>query len=295
MLLQALNRLLPDTEPGLVFEIGDGVLAGVRRRGAGMLARAECPIAASDRGQLPARPPEGLQDAVRAVLGELRPVPSPHVAVLLPHEAARLALFEFDKLPRKAQDLRKEVEERFRNSLRLDLRAARIALRAQRGGGRPSVLAVAAASEYVRGCEEAFAAAGLRPGYVGSSCAAALNLVREPAMSLLLMQGGQAMTLAAVEAGTVRLLRHVALPNAAGADEASAVQEVLADVFPTLVYIEESFGRGVAHLLVAGFGQLQAALLAALPQELASLASPLLANESASARCGAGLMGYVHG
>ena len=295
ILLQALNRLLPDPEPTLVFELADGVLLGVRRERSTVLARAASELGEPDRTDGQVQPPEGLQDAIQAVLGELQPVSTPHVAVLLPDEAARLALFEFDKLPRKTQDLRTAVAERFRNSLPFDSRTARIAFQVQRGGDRPSVLATAVASEYLLHCEGAFEAAGLSPGYVGSSCAAALNLVQDPGMAVLLKQGGPAMIITAVEDGTVRLLRRIALPSGHATDAAAGVREVLADVFPTLVYIEENLGRTVARLLVTGFGQMQPALLAALPQELGSPVEPLLAQESPSAGCGAGLMGYVHG
>ena len=295
MLLQALNRLWPDPQPALVFELGGGVLMGARRSGTAVLARAERELPEADLASDQPQPPDGLQDAIQAVLGELRPVPSPHAAVLLPDEAVRLALFEFDSLPRRAQDLRNAVEERFRNSLPFDSRLARITFHTQHGDGRPSVFAAAVANEYVLRCESAFEAAGLCPGFVGSSCAAALNLVDDDAMTVLLKHGDQAMTITAVEGGTVRLLRRIALPDLRGADAAAGVQEVLADVFPTLVYIEENLGRAVEHLLVAGFGEIQPALVEALPDEAGSPARPLLGHPLASASCGAGLMGYVHG
>lgn len=300
ILLQALNRVWPDPQPALVFELGGGTLMGVRRAGSAVLARAERELPEADlpEADLPSsepQPPDGLQDAIQEMLGELQPAPSPHAAVLLPDEAVRLALFEFDSLPRRPQDLRNAVEERFRNSLPFDSRLARITFRAQHGGGRPSVFAAAAATEYVQRCEGAFEAAGLRPGFVGSSCAAALNLVDEDAMAVLLKHSDQAMTITAVEGGTVRLLRRIALPNLHSADAATGVREVLADVFPTLVYIEENIGRTVERLLVAGFGEIQAALVEALPAESGSPARPLLEPQFASAGCGAGLMGYVHG
>lgn len=295
MLLQTLNRLWPDPRPALVFELGGGALMGARRAGTTVLDRAERELPATDLADAQSQPPEGLQDAIQAILGELQPVPSPHVAVLLPDEAVRLALFEFDSLPRRAQDLRDAIEERFRNSLPFDSRLARITFRVQHGGDRPSVFAAAVAAEYVLRCESAFEAAGLCPGFVGSSCGAALNLVDDDAMAVLLKHSDQAMMITAVEGGTVRLLRRIALPNLYGAEAATGVREVLADVFPTLVYIEENLGRAVEHLLVAGFGEIQAALVEALPGESGSPARPLLGPQLAAASCGAGLMGYVHG
>ncbi len=295
MLLQALNRLWPDPQPALVFELGNGALMGARRAGTAVLARAEHELPENDLADAQPQPPDRLEEAIQAVLGELQPIPSPHAAVLLPDEAVRLALFEFDSLPRRAQDLRDAVEERFRNSLPFDSRLARITFRVQHGADRPSVFAAAVATDYVLRCESAFEAAGLCPGFVGSSCAAALNLVDDDAMAVLLKHSDQAMTITAVESGTVRLLRRIALPNLHGADAAAGVREVLADVFPTLVYIEENLGRAVEHLLVAGFGEMQAALVEALPSESGSPARPLLGPEFASASCGSGLMGYVHG
>ena len=295
MLLQALNRLWPDPQPALVFEFGGGSLAGARREGTTVLARAERKLPEADLASAQPEPPDGLQDAIQAVLGELQPVSSPHAAVLLPDEAVRLALFEFDGLPRRTQDLRQAVEERFRNSLPFDSRLARITFRTQHAGDRPSVFAAAVASDYVLGCESAFEAAGLCPGFVGSSCAAALNLVDEDAMAVLLKHSDQAMTITALDSGTVRLLRRIALPGLRGSDAAAGVREVLADVFPTLVYIEENLGRSVDHLLVAGFGEIQAALVEALPSEAGCPARPLLGPQLASSSCRAGLMGYVHG
>ncbi|MDE0261987.1 MAG: hypothetical protein OXJ37_06240 [Bryobacterales bacterium] len=295
MLLQALNRLWPDPQPALVFELGGNVLMAARRAGTAVVARAERELPEADLASAQPQPPDGLQDAIQAVLGELQPVPSPHAAVLLPDEAVRLALFEFDSLPRRAQDLRDAVEERFRNSLPFDPRLARITFRTQHGGERPSVFAAAVATEYVLLCESAFESAGLCPGFVGSSCAAALNLVDDNAMAVLLKHSDQAMTITAVEGGAVRLLRRIALPNLHGADADAGVEEVLADLFPTLVYIEENLGRPVEHLLVAGFGEIQGALVEALPGESGSPARPLLGPQFAGASCGAGLMGYVHG
>lgn len=114
-------------------------------------------------------------------------------------------------------------------------------------------------------------------------------------MAVLLKRDGQSMTITAVEDGTVRLLRRIAMPNAHDTDAEAGVREVLADVFPTLVYIEENLGTTVARLLVVGFGEMQSALLAALPQELGSPVEPLLEQQAVGASCGAGLVGYVHG
>ena len=294
-LLRALDRLLPDPPPPLVFEIGDGTVLGARRSGRTVLARAERTLAGPENGVPDAGPAGGLRAAVVGLLGELEPLPSPHVALLLPDGETRLALFEFDKLPRKSTDLRLAVEERFRNSLPFDHRTARIAFRRQDDSDPPSVLATAASAPYVRRCEEAFEESGLIPGYVGAASAAALNLVEDDGTTLLLKLAGESMTMAAVEDGTVRLVRRIALPADFAADTDRAVREILADLFPTLAYMEENLGTAASRLRLAGRGELLGAALKTLARELGFPVLPLLQGERAGLTCDAGLLGYVHG
>ena len=73
--------------------------------------------------------------------------------------------------------------------------------------------------------------------------------------------------MAAVAGGAARLVRQIALPDDFGRDIRSALREVLADLFPTLVYVEENLGSPVSRLLACGFeGSLETAL-EILPRE----------------------------
>ena len=290
-LLQALDRLLPDPQPALVFEIGDGTLLGVRREGRTVQASAERPLPLPEEEDSDQGLATGLQPAVEEILQELDPLPSPHVAVLLPDYETRLAVFDLDKPPRLGQELRRSVEERFSNSLPFE---ARIAYRAQGSPRRPSVLATAASAPRVRQCESAFEAAGLIPGYVGLSTAAVLNLVDDGPMTVLVKVGREALTMVAIEDGVVRLVRRIALPTPAPAEAEDAVGEILADLFPTIVYIEENLRAPVSRLLLCGFGELLAPALAILQSEVQVSAESLLDEDAAGDSWGAGLLGYLH-
>lgn len=293
-LLQALDRLLPDPPPPLVFEIGESAVVGARRAGGTVLARAERGLPERGNGEPSSDPPDGLGQAVRSLLRELDPLPGPHVAVLLPDGQTRLAVFEFDRLPRKSGDLRQAVDQRFRNSLPFDSKAARIAFRPQEGSDPPSVLATAAPAPFVRRCERAFEDAGLIPGYVGAASAAALNLVKDDGIALLLKLARGSMTLAAVGDGVPRLVRRVGLAADLAGDSGQALQEVLADLFPTLAYIEENLGTAVSLLRLAGRGELYQKALAALPRELSIPVLPVRDGAGAGLTCDAGLLGYIH-
>ena len=293
-LLQALGRLFPDPPPQLVFEIGAGAVLGARRSGRRVLARAERGLEAPATDAAPGDPPSGLAEAVADILDEIGPAPSQHVAVLLPDDSTRLALFDFDQLPGKASDLRSSVERRFRNRLPFDARSARIAYRLQGDAGSPSVLATAAPAPYIRNCERAFERSGLLPGFVGAASASALNLLVDDGTSVLLKLAEGSMTLAAVEDRTVRLVRSVSLPATREVGTEAALGEILADLFPTLAFIEESLGASVSCLRLAGRGVLFQAALDALPRELACPVLPVGEGDPEGTTCDAGLLGYIH-
>ena len=291
-LLQALDRLLPDPPPSLVFEIGEDAVEGVRRNGTEIQAHAarELPAAEDADGELGFA--ESLRETIGALLDAIGPAPSPDAAVLLPDADARLAVFEFDSVPRRARDMRLAIKERFHHGLPFDSKSARFAWRVQSGPRPVPVLATAAADDAVRRCEAACEGVGLHPGYVGLSTAAALNLVTDPAMTLVLKASGHTMTLAAVEAGVARMVRRIALPDGFAGDLDAAVREILPDLLPTLVYVEENFGRPAARLLVCGLdGSLQP-VRDALADEVGCPVEPLA---DASMPGGAGLRGYIHG
>ncbi len=294
-MLQALDRLLPDPPPPLVFEIGDAGVVGVRRAGATILARAERALPDPGNGEFQADGRDGLVDALEVLLRELAPLSSPHAALLLPDRETRLAVFEFEKIARRAQELRNAVAARFHNSLPFDAKTARIAYQVQNGVRPPSVLAAAASAPMLLRWEEAFEHVGLVPGYVGLASAAALQLVSGAATTLLLKLGGGAMTMIAVEAGAVRLVRRIALPTGLPEDVSEAIGEILADLYPTLVYVEENLGRPAVRLLLCGLGNLLEPALEFLPRELGLPVEPLVASEAGGGLSDTGLQGYTHG
>lgn len=294
-LMQAVNRLLPDPPPALVFELGDGFLLGARRSAQSIEASAERALPSGAGAASGPGPDPALVNAINGILRELAPLSSPQAAVLLPDREARLAVFDLDRMPRRARDLRRAVEERFGQSLPFSVRDAHIAYRTQGSARRPSVLAAAASARIVRRCEAAFEAAGLVPGHVGLATAAALNLIEAGPMTVLAKLGGGALTIVATEEGQVRLVRRIALAIPDAADPASAVDEILADLFPTIVYIGENLRTPVWRLLLCGFGDLLQPATEIMQSEVQVPVETLSGASRDGASMGAGLLGYVHG
>ncbi len=294
-LLAPLDRLLPDPHPRLVFEIGDEALVGALRNGRSVIkvGGRDLPATTGDGPEPPL--PDGLATGVESLLAELGPHTSRLASVLLPDSAVRLAVFEFGKLPRRRRDLRIAVQERFQSILRFDVRTARISYRRQLGRPAPSVLAAAVPRRYVEHCEEAFRSCGLMPVFVGASTASALNLVGQSGTEILLKLGGKSLAIAAVTDCTVEVFRRISLQQGLESDPLTAARDVLRDLFPTIVLVEGQLDRKVARVLLAGFGALQQPLLAAVSEAVGIQTEPLNISGDASAGCGPGLLGYVHG
>lgn len=293
-LLQALNKVLPDPQPELVFEIGERTVSGARRAGSEVLAHAERPLppSASIGPEPTADGLDPLRDTVADAVRDLGPVNTPHAAVLLPDNLGRLAVFEFERVPRRPIDLRRAVEDRFRESFAFDTRAARVASHLQPGSRPPSVLSATLPAAAVLHCEQAFKAAGLIPDYVGLSAVACLRLIEDPDMAVLLKISPGVMTMIAIESGIVRLVRQIALAPSFGENAEETLDEILADLFPTLVYIGERLERPASRLLVTGLNGLLARALDTLPREVGCPVMPLTDGTAPDA---VGLRGYIHG
>ena len=295
LMLQVLDRLLRDPPPPLVFEIGDAGIVGVRRAGATILARAERALADPGDGELRTDGRDGLVDSLKGLLRELAPLSGPHAALLLPDRETRLAVFEFEKIPRRTQELRNAVKARFHNSLPFDAKTARIAYQVQDRLRPPSVLAAAASVPMLLRWEAAFELVGLVLGYVGLASALALQLVSGAATTFILKLDGRSMTMIVVEDGAVLLVRRIAQPSGLPEDMTEAIGEILADLYPTLVYVEENLGRPATRLLLCGLGNLLEPALEFLPRELGLPVEPLVGGESGDRLRDAGLQGYIHG
>ncbi len=297
-MLQILNRLLPDPPPPLVFEIGEGALTGVRRAGAAVAARArrEWPAGSVDisSSEIKIVDADSLRALFKEMLVDLAPIPRPAAAVFLPDAASRLAVLDFDTLPSKPNELRSLIEFRLKKAVPFDIGAARIDYQVQSSRGAPSVLVAAASGESVRPLEQLFAALGLHLGFVSLSAAAMLNLVSAEEMTLVTKLGGSTMTMTAVDAEAVRLVRGVEAPAGLDAAAESTLPELVADMYPTFAYIEDCLGSSVAKLLLAGFGE---ALEPAVDCFSREFGCPVEALQGANGIVGAedaGIQGYLH-
>lgn len=298
-MINRLKYLVRDPPPQLIFEIGDDGVSAVRQDSKTYqpVANAYRELPAGTLQTAPGRPnvqePEVFAAVIESLLEELGPARSPDTALILPDGAARLTVLDFDNFPGDDKERLSLIRFRLKKTVPFDIERARIAYQPQSVSGGISALVAVMLPDVVSQYEAPFKHAGLRPGYVSLSTAAALNLVDGSGVTMLAKLAGRSLTMAATQNGAVRALRTVAV--APGVDLASpaSLRDILADLFPTFVFVGDSLGLPVTKLALCGFGPLLNDALSLWPQELGCEVEPLRSTSGAVEGHDAGIWGYL--
>jgi type IV pilus assembly protein PilM len=243
--LNSVLRLLKDPPPEFVFEVAANGIAMSRTQPPAVTQFA--PLVPGVI--LPSPVKENVLDAAAFTQAIRKLVPSgPHTAaVILPDNSVRLVVLDFDKLPKKEEELRSLIQFRLRKSVPFDVDEASLSWYVQAGN---KIVAAIAPSEIVTHYEAAFRSAGVEPGLVTVSSLAMLDLFPMTGSVLIARRSAGVLTVLALENGVVTLARALEHPE----DTADPLEEIAADVYPTLAYIEDQTGKRPERLTIAGFG-----------------------------------------
>ena len=200
-------------------------------------------------------------------------------ALILPAAAVRLAVIEFESFPSKEEERLQLIRFRLRRTLPFDVDSAALSYQVQPGN---KVVVAVAPSEVVAHYEAPFREVGLDPGFVTCSPLALLDLLPATGSILAAHLSSGVLTVLAVNNGILSLARTLEL--APGAD--GMVTEISADLYTTLIYMEDQTGSRPGKVLLAGFGDDSNAIAIRLALELE------LAVESLQ-YANPGLAGYV--
>ena len=297
--LKRLKYLVQDPPPLLVFEVSEQTVSAVRRNPKtheiDAWVHRELPAGVVDPA--PGRPnvqqPEALEQAVRDTLEELGPVRRPDVAIILPDASSRLTVLDFDQLPSDTNERLGLIRWRLKKTVPFDIDEARISYRTWSTGKRTTVLVAATPPEVVQQYETPFEHAGLWPGFVSLSALAALNLMPDGEMALLAKLAGSSMTMAAVENGVVRMIRWVELAPGTGSSGGDVWNDVAADLYPTLVFVNDNFETAVSKVVLCGFGESEPGTHDRLANELGCGVEVLSSSEGPLKVWDAGIWGYL--
>jgi hypothetical protein len=147
--------------------------------------------------------------------------------------------------------------------------------------------------DVIRQYEAPFERAGLWPGFVSLSTAASLNLLPAGGMTLFAKLAGRALTMTAVSDDAVRMVRCVDLPPGTDITNAKALDDVLGDLYPTVVFVNDEFGTPVSKLILCGFEEALATATFRFPKELGCEVEFLHGPKGVVGSLEAGIWGYL--
>lgn len=288
-MIKALRRLVQDPPPAFAFEISEAGIAMARTGRPPRLSFA--PLAPGVLSISPLRDnvlqAEELAARVRALVGGRDSRKRREAVLILPDASVRVLVLDFDAFPSAPQEQLSLVRFRIKKGLPFDLDSAALSFAPQPGNGkRVDVVAAVAPLEIVARYEAPLRACGLAPGLVTTSTLAALELVREEGVAVLLKLSGRFLTISVLERGALKLLRAIELPEL-------SLEEILAPLYPTAAYAEDQLGARPETILLAGFGAMAADYASVLEQELGAPVRPLVSRYGAVESHNAGLLGWL--
>ena len=244
--LNQITRLVKDPPPSHLFELSEAGIAFAQGTNTGFQA--------FEPGTLTASPVEDnilRADAILATIQRLAPA-NPgkkrrRAAVILPDYAARVTVLDFDAFPTVAEEQASLVRFRVKKTIPFDIDSAAVSYFPQTVAGqkRVEVVAVTVALEVIARYEALFRSAGYHPGVVTTSTLAALNLHKGDGVAVFAKLSGQALTVAVIAAGAMKLFRCVSV------DEASE-DEIMAVLHPTFAYVEDELKKPVEKMILCG-------------------------------------------
>jgi type IV pilus assembly protein PilM len=253
--LESILGVLRDPPPEFVFEIAADCIAMSRTRPVA-LQRASLQTVPLPPGVIAPSPvrenildPDAFAEAVRKLVSpQAGRNAKRRAALILPDNCVRIAVLDFDSLPAKEEERRPLINFRLRKSVPFDIDDAALSYFPQAGN---KVIVALAPSEIVAHYEAPFRAAGFDTGLVTVSSLAMLDLLPVTGSIIIARLSPGALTVLAVGDGVVTIVRSLELTHGETDD---SLAEIVADVYPTLAYIEDQTGSRPAKMFIAGFG-----------------------------------------
>ncbi len=174
------------------------------------------------------------------------------VIAVLPDGACRIALLDFDALPDRREEAEAVVRFRLKKSLPFDVEKARVSYQAQVVGGKLNVIAAVILNTLLEEYESVLREADCTPGMVIPSMLAVLGQVDAGTPALVINLDSVTTSFAIVSEGQLLLLRTLENPGGIAPEGAQLVE----DIYPSLVFFQDTYGTRVQKILVGGLDSL---------------------------------------
>jgi type IV pilus assembly protein PilM len=206
--------------------------------------------------------PDALKSALRRVFSHISHHAGP-LALLIPDAVVRVFILQFETLPRRADDALPLLRWRLKKSVPFDVEETVVSwMRQQSRDGKLEVMAAIARQRIVREYEQAIESLGGSAGVVLSSTLASLPLLEDRGATLLIRMSGKTLTTVIVRGPNLCVYRSSEM----AAD--LAPHAMLDEIFPAIVYYQDTWGESVDRLRLAGFGAREEVFSRALSEEL---------------------------
>jgi type IV pilus assembly protein PilM len=231
--------------------------------------------------------PDEFMKTVRAFSGAQAARKRRDIALILPDYSARIAVLDFDSFPSDAKEQLSLVRFRVKRSVPFDVESAAVSYFAQPiADKKVDVVVVMAPLEIVARYESPFRTAGWNPGLVTSSCLAAIELAPDHGRNVVAKLTGRTLTVLVRQKSVLKLVRCLEMPS-------TELEDVLAVLLPTFVYMEDNLGGRAERLILCGFGAQAGEAQRRFQEELGVEVEPMRSPLGIPGENNAGLLGYL--
>jgi type IV pilus assembly protein PilM len=170
------------------------------------------------------------------------------VIAVLPDAAVRVVLLDFEMLPSDPVEAESVVRFRLKKSLPFDVDKAKVSYHTQASGTGLKVVTAVALASVIEDYEAAFREAGYSPGVVLPSTLAALGVADAGRPTLIVKVDANTTSIVIVDQNQVLLFR--TLENTRGV--AITDDQLAEEVYPSLVFFQDTYHLNIAQILIAG-------------------------------------------
>src|SRR5258708_641880 len=219
--------------------------------------------------------PDKLASTVRGMVPQNGSRKRRDAALILPDSSVRVSVLDFDSFPTDAKEQLSLVRFRIKKGVPYDVESAILSYHPQTSGdnGKFDVVVAIAPAEIVARYEAPFRAV-------------AIELVNEKGTVVVAKLSGRMLTIMVVSSGVLKLVRALELTEA-------SIAEVAADLYPTLVYIEDNLSAKAEKVLLAGFVRFGAEARDVFAQELRVPVDLVRAGVGVAGENNLGLLRYL--
>ena len=289
-LLAKLKHFIQEPPPDFAFEISEGGIAWARP------ANPQPAMRPLESGTFAISPLHDNVLGTEALTAAVAEIASPNgsrkkstAALILPDYCGRIAVLDFDSFPSTPEEQLSLVRFRMKKSVPFDVEAAAISHVAQPRHGNTKkfdVVVALVALEIVARYEAPFRMCGVDTGQVTTSTLASMDLLKGVNDAVMAKLSGRVLTVSVLNAGALRMLRCVELPEL-------SVEEIIGVLHPTFAYMEDEMKAPAARLLLCGFGNLAPEIERLCSSELGVTVEPVRSQFGVPSAANAGLLGYL--